>query len=250
MDSGVLGLGAAAWAEAWSAASPEPGLRMPVDPARLLDLLRGLPIARTLLSDLQRAAAAGRTVELFVSPDRQVVEVSTGSGHYVLTVPARNSVLAALLGRSLPAPAPGRGASVSAQDRGGADGGIEPSRPPPAPGILWEAPKAALAERLPAESVPLPWLGPGARLEVRREKAGNGSSAQAGSEVACATLRLQLPQLGRFDAHIRLCGSAVAVSVDCDSASALEQHLATLQQRLVACGLASAHVGLLPAGSA
>jgi hypothetical protein len=251
MDSGVLGLGAVAWADAWSAAAPEPGLRLPVDPARLLDLLRGLPIARTLLSDLQRAAAAGRSVELFVSPDRQVVEVATGSGHHVLTVPARNSVLAALLGRSLSASVAPRAGSAPVQDRSAADGGgIEPSRPPPAPGILWQAPKAAPAERAPAESIALPWLGPDARLEVRREGAGNRPDPQDGSEVVCATLRLQLPHLGRFDAHIRLCGSTVAVSVDCASDRVVEEHLADLRQRLVARGLASAHVGLLPARSA
>jgi hypothetical protein len=66
----------------------------------------------------------------------------------------------------------------------------------------------------------------------------------------CATLRLQLPHLGRFDAHIRLCGSTVAVSVDCASDRVVEEHLADLRQRLVARGLASAHVGQLPARSA
>jgi hypothetical protein len=246
MDSGVLGLGAVTWSDAWNPAAPEPGLRLSVDPARLLELLRGMPVARALLSDLQRACLAGRSVELIVSPDRQVAEIATGSGHYVLTVAARNSVLAALVGRSQTEALPNRMAAASVHDGAGADPAL-PQRTPPAPGILWEAPTAAAREPAVSESIALPWLGPAAYLEVRRDGARGASSPEAQSDVYCATLHLQLPELGHFDAHIRVCGSAVAVWIDCGGATDLEPQLGALQRRLSACGLVSAHVGMAPA---
>ncbi|HEX4586269.1 MAG TPA: hypothetical protein VH183_15685 [Burkholderiaceae bacterium] len=248
MESGVLGLGAVSWSDAWNAAAPEPGLRLSVDPARLLELLRGMPVARALLSDLQRASSAGRSVGLFVSPDHQVAEIATGSGHYVLTVAARNSVLAALVGRSQTDAMPNRIAPVSARDQAGADPAV-PQRAHAAPGILWEAPTAAARERAPSETIALPWLGPAAHLEVRRDGARGGSSGEPESGVVCATLHLQLPDLGHFDAHIRVCGSAVAVWIDCAGAADVEQQLAALQRRLSARGLVSAHVGIAPARS-
>jgi hypothetical protein len=247
MDSGVHGLGAVSWADAWTGAAPEPGLRLSVDPARLLELLRGLPVARALLSDLQRAASAGRSVELIVSPDHQVAEIATGSAHYVLTVAARNSVLAALIGRSQAGPTSNRTPPLLVHDETGAHAaGAASSRAPAAAGILWEAPTAMVRERTPSESIALPWLGPAAYLEVRRDASGGGSSAEPGTGVYCATLHLQLPELGRFDAHIRVCGSAVAVSIACAGATAVEPQLAGLQQRLSARGLVSAHVGMVP----
>jgi len=248
MDSGVLGLAAVAWTDSWNAAASESGLRLPVDPVRLLELLRGQPVARALLTDLQRAASAGRSVELIVSADHQVAEIATGAAHYVLTQAARNAVLAALVGRS-PAPVPVRAASaqpthVTAEPLES----VVTSRPPPA-GILWEPPSGSRAHA-PLETIALPWLGPAAHLEVQRDRTGGASSAQPRSEVVCATLRLQLPRLGRFDAHIRVCGSAVAVSIDCSDAARVETRLGSLQQRLQAPGLVSAHVGTAPARSA
>ena len=246
MDSGVLGLGAVAWSEAWHAAAPEAGLRLSVDPVRVLELLRGMPVARALLSDLQRAASAGRSVELIVSPDRQIAEIATGSRHYVLTAAARNSVLTALIGKSQAEPTPNRAAPASGADpRDTNPGGTAPSRAS-APGILWQAPTAAARDRTPFESIALPWLDPAARLEVRREGGRSAASPEDESAVVCATLHLQLPQLGRFDAHIRVCGNAVAVSIDCAAAADVEPQLAALQQRLSACGLVSAHVGMAP----
>jgi Flagellar hook-length control protein FliK len=240
MDSGVLGLGAVAWREAWNAAGPEPGLRLPVDPARLLALLRDMPVARALLSDLQRAAAAGRTVELFVSPDRQVAEISTGAGHYVLTAVARDSVLAQLLGTSRAGAVSGRAPMSAPRESAGPAAGNQTSKAPT--GILWEAPGAAARHEAPLESIALPWFGSTARLDVWRDGTGGGTGADESSSVHCATLRLQLPQLGRFDAHIRLCGSTVAVSIDCARAAQIEPRLAELQQRLAAHGLVSAHL--------
>ncbi len=246
MDSGVLGLGAVAWSDAWHAAAPEAGLRLSVDPVRVLELLRGMPVARALLSDLQRAASAGRSVELIVSPDRQIAEIATGSSHYVLTAAARNSVLTALIGKSQAEPTPNRAAPASGADpRDTNPGGTAPSRAS-APGILWQAPTAAARDRTPFESIALPWLDPAARLEVRREGGRSAASPEDESAVVCATLHLQLPQLGRFAAHIRVCGNAVAVSIDCAAAADVEPQLAALQQRLSACGLVSAHVGMAP----
>jgi hypothetical protein len=247
MDSGVLGLGAVTWSEAWNASPSESGLRLPVDPVRLLELLRGMPVARALLTDLQRAASAGRSVELIVSSDRQVAEIATGSGHHVLTPAARNAVLAVLIGRTqLPASI----RDSSTQRQVASDPAPEPSvasRPRPT-GILWEVPSAP-REHAPSEAIALPWLGPAAYLEVHRDRAGGGSAPEPQSEVVCATLHLQLPRLGRFDAHIRVCGSAVAVSIDCIEATGVEAGLTALQRRLQAQGLVSAHVGIAPSRS-
>jgi hypothetical protein len=243
MDSGVLGLGAVAWRDAWSAAAPEPALRLPVDPERLLALLRDMPVARALLSDLQRAAAAGRSVEVIVSLDRQVAEVATGSGHYVLTAAARDSVLAELIGRSHVGAASNRAPIGSPRENAApAPATSAPTRAPG--GVLWEAPTAAARDAAPSETVALPWLGPAAYLEVQRDGAKGAGEADDATRVYCATLHLQLPQLGRFDAHIRVCGSTVAVSIECGRGTDVEPRLAELQQRLSAQGLVSAHVGM------
>jgi len=248
MDSGVVGLTAVAWSDAWNAAMPEQGLRLVVDPARLLELLRGMPVARALLSDLQRAASKGRSVELIVSPDRQVAEIATGSGHYLLMQAARNSVLAALVARPPAGVAASRALSAPAHDGAAPSADSVEHAPAPPPGILWESPSAA-REQAPSELVAFPWLGHQATLEVRHDGGGGGSDPEQRSEVICATLRLQLPQLGRFDAHIRVCGSTVAVSIDCASATDFEPQLADLQQRLSAQGLVSAHVGIVTTGA-
>jgi hypothetical protein len=248
MDSGVLGLTAVTWIEGWKAAGSESGLRLPVDPARLLELLRGVPVARALLADLQRAASAGRSVELIVSADHQVAEIATGSAHYVLTQAARNAVLAALIDRSQLQVSIRERSSQSHAEAGASPEPVGTSRPRPA-GILWEVPSAA-RERAPPEAVALPWLGPAAYLEVQRDRNGGGPGSQPQSEVVCATLHLQLPKLGPFDAHIRVCGSAVAVWIDCAGATGVEAHLAALQQRLQAQSLVSAHVGVAPARTA
>jgi len=248
MDSGVLGLAAVTWIEGWKAAGSDQGLRLPVDPARLLELLRGVPVARALLADLQRAASAGRSVELMVTADHQVAEIATGSGHYVLTQAARNAVLAALVDRSQLQTSIRERPS---QSHPAADASPEPvatSRARPA-GILWEVPSAA-RELEPPKTIALPWLGQAAYLEVQRDRHGGGPGPQAPSEVASATLHLQLPKLGGFDAHIRVCGSAVAVWIDCAGVNEVEAHLPALQQRLQAQGLVSAHVGVAPARSA
>jgi len=243
MDSGVLGLGAVAWRDAWNAAAPDPALRLPVDPERLLALLRDMPVARALLADLQRAAAAGRSVEVIVSPDRQVAEVATGSGHYVLTAAARDSVLAELIGRLHAGAASDRAPIGSLHEKAApAAAASAPARAPA--GILWEAPTAAARDAAPSETVALPWLGPAAYLEVRRDGANGAGEADEATRVYCATLHLQLPQLGRFEAHIRVCGSTVAVSIESARGADVEPRLAELQQRLSAQGLVSAHVGM------
>jgi hypothetical protein len=248
MDSGVLGMGAVAWTEAWNSAAPESGLRLPVDPARLLELLRGMPVSRALLADLQRAASAGHSVDLIVSPDHQIAEISTGSGHYVLTQAARNTVLAALVARppseagsTRPAPVAGDGRSAPMPE------GSAPSRRPPASGVLWESPSASVRDRAPSESIALPWLGPAAHLEVGPDGSGT-TSESAGQEPAmrCARLHLELPHLGRFDADIRVCGSTVAVLVGCADPGAVQPRLGELQRALSAQGLVSAHVGMEP----
>jgi hypothetical protein len=242
MESGVLGLGPVTWTDGWNATASESGLRLPIDPARLLEVLRGVPVARALLTDLQRAVAAGRSVQLRVSADQQVAEISTGSGRYVLTQAARNAVLAALVNRSQ-APAAVKEAPPSSQSHPAAgvdQEAVVTSRPAPA-GILWEIPTAA-REPTPLDVIALPWLGPAAYLEVQRDRTGTPSGQEAQSEVASARLHLQLPQLGRLDAHIRVCGNAVAVSIDGASATRLEGQLPALQQRLQAQGLVAAHV--------
>lgn len=251
MDSAVLGLGAVAWAEAWNGTQPEASLRLPIDAARLLELLRGLPVARALLSDLQRAESAGRPVQLIVSADRQIVEIATGAGHYLLPAAARNSVLAALAGR-LPPPVPAADRAASAAARASADPagqGVAPSRPSPGAGILWESPSAAPRDRPAPESIALPWLGPDARLEVERDGGRRPAGVEEEPAVVAATLHLELPQVGCFDAHIRVCGAAVAVSIDCPGAQRVESRLPALQQQLSARGLVSAHVGLAKARS-
>ena len=243
MDSGVLGLGAVAWRDAWNAAAPEPALRLPVDPERLLALLRDMPVARALLSDLQRAAAAGRSVEVIVSPDRQVAEVATGSGRYVLTAAARDSVLAELIGRSHIGAASNRASIGSPRDSGSpAAAAHAPTRAPA--GILWEAPTAVARDGAPSETIALPWLGSAAYLQVRRDNANGAGEADEAACVHCATLHLQLPHLGSFDAHIRVCGSTVAVSIECARSIEVGVRLTELQQRLSAQGLVSAHVGM------
>jgi hypothetical protein len=250
VDTGVLGLGAVAWSDAWNATSAEAGLRLTVDPARLLELLRGTPVSRALMADLQRAAAAGHSVELIASPDRQVVEIATGAGHYVLTVAARNSVMPLLQGRAGSDAVSGRPGSATTPDR--PDVSLNLAGAPRAsstPGILWEPPSAASREQTPSQFVVVPWMGQQVQLEVKRDGAGGRSGDPDGLPVTCATLKLQLPALGRVDATIRLCGSAVAISLACDRASVVESHLALLQQRLSARGLSSAHVGLAPARS-
>jgi hypothetical protein len=243
MDSAVLGLGAVAWRDAWNAAAPEAALRLPVDPERLLALLRDMPVARALLSDLQRAAAAGRSVEVIVSPDRQVAEVATGSARYVLTAAARDSVLAGLIGRSPVASASNRAPIGSPRDNGAPTASTNaPTRAPA--GILWEAPTAVARNGAPSETIALPWLGSAAYLEVRRDSANGAGEGDEAARVYSATLHLDLSQLGPFDAHIRVCGSTVAVSIECAQGSDVEARLGELQQRLSAQGLVSAHVGM------
>jgi hypothetical protein len=174
MDSGVLGLGAVAWTDAWNAAAPEAGLRLSIDPARLLELLKDVPASRALLSDLQRAVPAGRTVELLVTPDRQVAEIATGTSHYVLTVAARNAVLQALVG-PVRAEAPrqgGRGEAAAAGEHtlreSGRAGGV-------ASGVLWRSPGAGSHVGSPLLAVPLAGFGPQARLEIARDGAEQGA---------------------------------------------------------------------------
>jgi hypothetical protein len=124
---------------------------------------------------------------------------------------------------------------------------VEPvvtSRPAPT-GILWQVPSSS-RERVPLETIALPWLGPAAYLEVQRDRSGGRSDPQPQSEVAFARLHLELPELGRFDAAIRVCGNAVAVSIDCAGVEGLDAQLSDLQQRLQARGLQSAHVGMAP----
>ena len=251
MESAVLGLGAVAWTDAWKAAASEGGLRVSIDPIRLLEILHGLPASRALLADLQRAAASGRSVQVNVWPDRQIVEIATGSGHYVLTQAARNLVLAELTGhapavstRSLLAPAPGAGNPNPASTQ------AEPSKAPPAPGILWESPSAGARHLETTGPFALPWLGPNANLQIVRDDAGGAASQEPESVVHCATLRLELPHLGQVEAQIRVCGSTVAVSIQCDDPARLNSHLAALAQGLAARGLVAAHVGTVAAGGA
>jgi hypothetical protein len=247
MDSGVLGMGAVAWTEAWNSAAPESGLRLPVDPARLLELLRGMPVSRALLADLQRAAAAGHSVDLIVSPDHQIAEISTGSGHYVLTQAARNTVLAALVARPPSEPGSNRPAPMAGDERSAAaPAGSAPSRRAPAGGVLWESPSAPARDRAAPESIALPWLGPAARLEVGPDGSGTASGAGQEPAVRCARLHLELPHLGRFDADIRVCGSTVAVRVGCADPGVAQPRLGELQRALSAQGLVSAHVGMEP----
>jgi hypothetical protein len=249
MDSGIHGLGAVAWTNAWNSAAPETGLRVPVDPSRLLDLLRGLPVARALLSDLQEAESAGRSVELVVSPDRQVAEIVTSAGHYVLTAAARNAVLAAFLGR--PQGAPATGASPAGLDRpDAAQASAGAPKGAPSSGVLWESPTLANRAHPPAEAIALPWLGADAHLEVRRDPGGGRPDTEPQSRVHHAKLHLQLRALGRLDVEIRLCGNTVAVSVDCSSRERVAPELAALQRRLSEQGLTAAHVGLSTEGSA
>jgi flagellar hook-length control protein FliK len=243
MDSAVLGLGAVAWTDAWNAAVPEAGLRLSIDPTRLLELLRGLPVARALLSDLQQAESAGRPVQLIVSPDRQIAEIATGSGHYVLTTAARNSVLAAFLGRPQGTVTPE--SPPAASDRSnGAQNAPAPSRGAASPGVLWESPSLANRAQPPSEAIALPWLGADAYLEVRRDGGRGRPDSEPESDMRCATLRLQLPRLGRFEADIRVCGNTVAVSLDCSDPGSIEAQLPELQQRLSGQGLTAVHVGL------
>jgi hypothetical protein len=243
MDSGVLGLGAVAWTDAWNAAAPEAGLRLSVDPARLLELLKDVPASRALLSDLQRAVPAGRAVELLVTPDRQVAEVATGTSHYVLTVAARNTVLQALVG-------PVHGETVRPGGRTTPPGAGEPTlheagRPAgAAAGVLWRSPGTEAHVPTPLFAVPLEAFGTRAQLEVARDGAGQGTPGQADeARVFQATLRLSLPRLGAISARIRVCGATVAVSIECDEPESLRPQLSELGRRLIEQGLAPAFLG-------
>lgn len=247
MDSGVLGLGAVAWTDAWNAAAPEAVLRLAVDPARLLELLRGVPASRALLSDLQRLVPTGRTVELLVSADRQVAEIATGTSHHVLTVAARNAVLAVLVG-PLRADAPRQPAQAPSSEAA-AGARLEPARrDAAAAGILWQSPTATAAQQSnPVLALALPWLGPDAHLQITRDGAGQGGSDQAeDTRVFIATLCLHLPRLGTLAARIRVCGSAVAVSIECEDPGRLAPELSMLSRSLSDRGLVSAYVGAVP----
>jgi len=239
-----------AWTEAWTAAAPEVGLRVSMDPARLLEILRGLPASRALLADLQRAASSGRPVQAIVSPDRQIAEIATGSGHYVLTLAARNLVLAELVARSPgnsvrtpPPPAAGGRQANPAPEA------ATPVRAPLAPGILWESPSAGTRHPDPVESIALPSLGPNAHLQIGRDRNGSASSAEPESVVYSAALRLELPHLGRLEAQIRVCGGTVAVWIQCDDPARLKSHLGALEQCLTGQGLVAAHVGAVATGA-
>jgi hypothetical protein len=233
MDSGILGLGAAAWADAWNAAAPEAGLRLSIDPARLLELLQDVPASHALLSDLQRAVPTGRAVELLVTPDRQLAEIATGTSHHVLTVAARDSVLRALVDAArTPAPrAAGRTVPAGAK----ATVGLEASRRSASTaGVLWRSPGAEAQQPAPLLAVPLAGFGAQARLEVGRDDAGGGASDPCDDGgLFHATLRLDLPHLGTLAARIRVCGGTVAVTIECDDPQRLQPWLAELGRRLV-----------------
>jgi hypothetical protein len=249
MDSSVLGLGAVAWTEAWNATATDTGLRLAVDPARLLVLLKDVPASRALLSDLQRAVPSGRTVELLVSADRQVAEISTGTSRYVLTMAARNVVLNALLATS-PDNAPRAGSRPLPP-------GHEPSATlvasrsvAPAAGILWQSPSAAAHVDGPMLTLALPWLGLQAQLEVGRDgKRQAGTAEAAEAQVHFATLRLQLERIGAIAARIRVCGSTVAILIECPDPERLDPHLDALTRALSDHGLQTAHVGAVGAAA-
>ncbi len=243
MQYGVLGLGAVAWTDGWTGNGPEPGQRLSIDPARLLELLRGLPASQALLTDLKRAVTTGRTVAVFVSADRQVAEIATGSSRYVLTVPARDSVLAALVGR----PEGRTDTLTAARAPAGPQASVDLSstrNAPAEPGVLWQSPSVSGHPADSPVTVAFSWLGTPVQLEINPD-AGGRQDAQAGEEaqVCSASLRLQLPHLGALSATIRLCGSTVAVSIECDDRARVQDELNALAQALSARGLVSAHVG-------
>lgn len=250
MQTTVPGLSAVGWTGGWGAPAGEAALRLKVDPARLLGLLRDLPVARALLSDLQRAVSSESSVELIVSSDRQVAEVAIGTSRYVLTASARDLVLAVLLGgpSGATSQAAARGTSVQL-DAAHPEATARSSTSSTSSGVLWESPGAAPREALPPQVIALPWLGGNAHLEVWRDGASARPQADSESSVHHATLRLQLPQLGRFVADIRACGNTVAVSIECSSAERMQAQLMPLQQQLCAQGLSVAHVGLSTARS-
>jgi len=252
MDTSVLGLGAVAWTDAWKAATPDGGLRLSIDPARMLELLKGLPVSKALLADLQRAVPTGRNIELLVTPDRQVAEIWTGGGHHVLAAATRDSLLREL--GAVPQGDPVRGAGgpqVAAQT------GIDPSDHAARPaGVLWQAPGAVAASKLsePAGTtlltLALPFMGALAHLQVERDGGGtDGSDADGGdgrspAQVFCASLALRLPHLGPLEASIRVCGNAVVVVVGGRDAVRIGARIDELARGLRARGLACAHVGL------
>lgn len=267
MDSSVIGLGAVAWADAWNAATPDAVLRLSIDPARLLDLLKGLPVSKALLADLQKAVPTGRNVEVAVTADREVAEVRTGAAHHLLSAAARDVVLKALAA-DLPGPAAtasrAAAAGVPPAPMGGAAAtgqqGLDHLERPG--GVLWQAPAAAHAGA-PSPgaaallSLALPWLGGAAQLQVECDGAGPDSGddrpgSQRAARVFLATLKLELPALGPFEARIRACGNAVAVEIVSPGAGAagLGARLDELAQGLRRQGLDCAHVGLARAGAA
>jgi len=220
-----------------------------MDPARLLEILRGLPASRALLADLSRAASTGRAVQVLVSADRQIAEIATGSGHYVLTLAARNLVLAELIGRS-PAASGRTTPAAGAADRASSTPDPAPgTRAPPAAGILWESPSTGARHAPPTESIALPWLGPNAYLRIGRDAGGGAAADEPQAVVYCATVRLELPQLGPFSAHIRLCGGTVAISIECEDPARLQSHLGQLERALAGRGLVAAHLGAMATGA-
>jgi hypothetical protein len=252
MDTSVLGLGAAAWSDAWKAAAPDGGLRLSIDPARMLELLEGLPISKALLADLQRAVPTGRNIELLVTADRQVAEVWTGGGRHVLAAATRDAVLREL-GALLHAD-PGRAAAAPlAATQTGIDASDRAARPA---GVLWQAPGAMPAAHLadlpgpPLLALALPWMGALAHLQVERDGGAAGDSESDGGDgrgpdpVFGASLTLRLPHLGPLEASIRACGNAVAVVVSCRDAQRVGARIDELAQGLRARGLECAHVGL------
>jgi len=249
MDAGPLGLGAVAWNEAWHAALPEQVLRLPVDPARLLDLLRDVPASRALLADLQRAAPTGRSVELIVSADRQVAEIATGTSRHVLTVAARNVLLSALLRPSQADPTRALGQSGTVASQVQVQGAA--ARPADAAGVLWRSPGTEPHTPGPLPTLSLPWLGAQARLEVEPDHQHQApADGQPDGRVVSATLRLEFANLGRFNARIRVCGSTVAVSIECEEPRVLEPRLVALARSLADQGLVTAHVGAVSVAAA
>jgi hypothetical protein len=260
MDSSVIGLGAVAWTDAWRSATPDNLLRLSIDPARLLELLKGLPVSKALVADLQKAVPSGRAVEVLVTADHEVAEIHAGSGLHLLTAAARDAVLKAL-GAALPASAAHLARSGPAAVPPDVDTFERESRPQ---GVLWQAPGAAhtgagqasaglsaAATATELFSLALPWLGAAAQLQVERDGAGPGTTdeeTRGAPRVFCATLKLELPRFGPFEARIRVCGNAVAVEVQgCGrdgGAAAVGAHLDELAQGLRRQGLECAHVGL------
>ncbi len=233
-------------------------------PARsLLDALTGLPGPAAALAYLRELAAADAAAQVFVSPDRSVVQLLVEGRRMTLTAGARDAVLD-LIGQAARGPDPTRTAPLrpsplvadasTAARIASVDAQVQEARVHSAGAALVPAAEARpAAQDAPAIALLLGSAVPAeaARVEVsiaaerrRRELALGGDPAA----VFVATLNMHFARLGEVKARIRAVDTTVAVQLECADPASLQGFLPLLAEALTARGLNVAHLtGTAPA---